>query len=88
MKVQSHTGPSLTVAIPAVPAKYSKFIESRQVMLREIASMSKLGVHPNVLRLEETLEFVQDSKTTLFLVLELACGGELFDRCAARTARG
>lgn len=36
--------------------------------------------HPNVLRLEGVLEFIQDSKTTIFLCLELANGGELFDR--------
>ena len=36
--------------------------------------------HPNVLGLHEVLELVQDSVTTIFLVLEMANGGELFDR--------
>ena len=40
----------------------------------------KIGSHSNVLELYEVLEFVQDSKSTLFLVLELVNGGELFDR--------
>ena len=35
---------------------------------------------PNVLMLEEVLELVNDSKATIFLVLEIATGGELFDR--------
>lgn len=42
--------------------------------------MSGLEYHENVLRLDEALELVQDSKCTTFLVLELAGGGELFDR--------
>lgn len=33
-----------------------------------------------VLLFTQALEFVQDSKATIFLVLELARGGELFDR--------
>ena len=42
--------------------------------------MRVLSAHPNILALKEALEFVQDSKATIFLVLELARGGELFDR--------
>merc|ERR1711968_120568 len=46
--------------------------------------MAKLGKAkppcPNVLMLEEVLELVNDSKATIFLVLEIATGGELFDR--------
>ena len=42
--------------------------------------MSKVGGHVNVLQLIKVLELVQDSKSTLFLVLELANSGELFDR--------
>ena len=33
-----------------------------------------------VVGLQEVLEYVQDSKSTLFLVLDLVTGGELFDR--------
>jgi len=42
--------------------------------------MKKLRDHPNVIKLHEVLELIQDSKSTLFLVLELVTGGELFDR--------
>ena len=42
--------------------------------------MRRISHHSNVICLVEVLEFVQDSKSTLFLVLELANGGELFDR--------
>lgn len=36
--------------------------------------------HGQVVGLQEVLEYVQDSKSTLFLVLDLVTGGELFDR--------
>ena len=70
------------VTIPRVPRKYVKFIRGRRGIYREISSMAQLaeGGHTNVLKLQEVLEHVQDSKTTMFLVLELATGGELFDR--------
>jgi len=42
--------------------------------------MMRVGSHPNILELYEVLEYVQESKSTLFLVLELVNGGELFDR--------
>ncbi|GLE02517.1 hypothetical protein PINS_up011355 [Pythium insidiosum] len=66
--------------IPKIPRKFVKFAVTRRSIHREIANMSGLGHHENVLRLEEALELVQDSKCTTFLVLELATGGELFDR--------
>ncbi len=68
------------VLIPKLPRKFSKFIATRLGIYREICNMSKLGDHVNVLKLMEALELVQESKTTIFLVLELAIGGELFDR--------
>ena len=52
-------------------------------MYREISNMAKLRAgkgHPNVLALEEVLEYVQPSQSTIFLALEIANGGELFDR--------
>ncbi|KAJ0400197.1 hypothetical protein P43SY_009514 [Pythium insidiosum] len=66
--------------IPKIPRKFVKFAVTRRSIHREIANMSGLGHHENVLRLEEALELVQGSKCTTFLVLELATGGELFDR--------
>jgi serine/threonine protein kinase len=41
--------------------------------------MMLIGRHKNVVHLFEVLEFIQDSKSTMFLVLELVRGGELFD---------
>lgn len=76
--------------IPKIPAKYKAFLESRKTIYREIAHMHKLtgnsvhgqvgGGHENVLKLYDVLEYIQPSKSTIFLVLELAHGGELFDR--------
>jgi len=57
-----------------------KFVKNRQCIFKEICNMSKLNGHQNVLQLIEVLEYVQDSKSTIFLALELAAGGELFDR--------
>eukprot|EP00943_MAST-04B_sp_MAST-4B-sp1_P003204 g3204.t1 len=72
------------VKIPIVPDKFVKFVQARRKIYREISSMAKLGKAkppcPNVLMLEEVLELVNDSKATIFLVLEIATGGELFDR--------
>ena len=73
------------VYIPKIPEKFVKFVLSRRKIYREISSMAKLGRSkpspcPNVLMLEEVLELVNDSKATIFLVLEIATGGELFDR--------
>uniref|UniRef100_K3WAL1 non-specific serine/threonine protein kinase n=1 Tax=Globisporangium ultimum (strain ATCC 200006 / CBS 805.95 / DAOM BR144) TaxID=431595 RepID=K3WAL1_GLOUD len=66
--------------IPTIPKKFLKFAFTRRSIHREISNMSGLDFHENVLRLDEALELVQDSKCTTFLVLELAAGGELFDR--------
>lgn len=41
--------------------------------------MLLIGRHPNVLHLFEVLEYIQESKSTMFLILELVKGGELFD---------
>ena len=72
------------VRIPTVPEKFVKFVQARRKIYREISSMARLGQArppcPNVLMLEEVLELINDSKATIFLVLEIATGGELFDR--------
>jgi serine/threonine protein kinase len=67
-------------SLPVVAPKYLKWLRSRQSICREMASMMQLGEHRNITKLYEVLELVQDSKTTLFLVLELVTGGEMFDR--------
>uniref|UniRef100_M4B869 non-specific serine/threonine protein kinase n=1 Tax=Hyaloperonospora arabidopsidis (strain Emoy2) TaxID=559515 RepID=M4B869_HYAAE len=68
------------IKIPRIPKKFIKFAHTRRSIHREISNMSGLERHENVLCLDEALELVQDSKCTTFLVLELAGGGELFDR--------
>ncbi|OWZ22306.1 CAMK/CAMKL protein kinase [Phytophthora megakarya] len=68
------------IKVPRIPKKFIKFAHTRRSIHREISNMSGLEYHENVLRLDEALELVQDSKCTTFLVLELAGGGELFDR--------
>ena len=70
------------VNIPRVAPKFLKFLRARRSVYREIAAMAALDHHDNVLDLFEVLELVEDSKATLFLVLEMATGGELFDRYA------
>ncbi|KAF0696812.1 Aste57867_12474 [Aphanomyces stellatus] len=66
--------------VPTIPKKFVKFARNRSSIYREISNMSELDAHMNVLRLDDALELQQDSKCTIFLVLELAAGGELFDR--------
>ena len=41
--------------------------------------MMLIGRHRNVVHLYEVLEYIQDAKSTMFLILELVRGGELFD---------
>lgn len=66
--------------IPSVPHKFVDFLEKRNKIFREIRNMRKISYHPNVIKLEAVLELIQESKCSIFLVMELANGGELFDR--------
>jgi serine/threonine protein kinase len=66
--------------VPTYPPKYLDFLRKRNKVFREIRNMRKISNHRNVILLEAVLELIQDSKTTIFLVMELANGGELFDR--------
>jgi serine/threonine protein kinase len=50
--------------------------------------MMLIGRHRNVLHLFEVLEYIQDSKSTMFLVLELVKGGELFDLISSSAGKG
>ena len=75
--------------IPLVASKYLKWLYSRQAICKEMVNMIKVGEHPNIIDLLEVLELLQDSKATLFLVLEYVNGGELFERmktCNSSTA--
>ena len=60
------------IQIPAISRKFFKFVSARRSIFGEIASMSKVNGHQNCLKLQEVLEMVHDSKSTIFLVLELA----------------
>lgn len=72
--------PGKSAAVPTIPPKYVEFLRKRDRIFREINNMRKISPHINVIRLEHVLELAQDSKCTIFLVMELANGGELFDR--------
>jgi serine/threonine protein kinase len=74
--------------IPLVSPKYLRFLKSRQSVCREMQTMAQVGAHPNIISLLDVLELIQDSKTTLFLVLELINGGELFDRLKSGAVQG
>lgn len=70
----------ITIQLPRVPFKYIKWLRNREMICREMKNMMFIGGHPNVIELYEVLELIQDTKTTLFLVLDLANGGMLFER--------
>ena len=76
------------IRIPMVSPKYLAFLRSRKSVSREMCNMVRIGEHPNIIELMEVLELIQDTKTTLFLVLELVNGGELFDRMKAGCVTG
>jgi serine/threonine protein kinase len=68
------------ILVPKITPKYADFVRRRSRVFREIDNMRKISSHMNVIRLENVLELTQESKCTIFLVMELANGGELFDR--------
>jgi serine/threonine protein kinase len=49
--------------------------------------MMLIGRHKNVVHLFEVLEYIQEAKSTMFLILELVRGGELFDLISSNSAR-
>lgn len=49
--------------------------------------MMLIGRHRNVVHLFEVLELIQDTKSTMFLILELVRGGELFDLISSNSAK-
>ena len=57
-----------------------------QTICREMKNMLFIGGHPNVIDLFAVLELVQETKSTLFLVLDLATGGMLFERMKANVS--
>jgi serine/threonine protein kinase len=63
-----------------MPPKFVDFVKRRDRIYREITNMRKISNHKNVIHLKAVLELVEDTSSRIFLVMELANGGELFDR--------
>eukprot|EP00605_Chrysophyceae_sp_TOSAG23-4_P000508 GSChrysophyteH1.ASY1.ANO1.570.1 assembled CDS len=87
--VDTHNSPTeddeKTVAVKILNP-YLGWLQTRQSVCREMLNMKKIGMHENIVALHEVMELIQDSKSTLFLVLELVTGGELFDRMKISSA--
>ena len=62
-----------------MPPKYIRWLRQRRAATKEIRNMMLIGRHRNVVHLYEVLEYIEESKSTMFLILELVRGGELFD---------
>ena len=77
---------SAYIAVPAVPPKYLRWLKQRRLATKEVRNMMRIGRHKNVVHLYEVLEMVQDSKSTMFLILELVRGGELFDLISTKSS--
>lgn len=75
------------IALPAVPSKYLKWLRQRRAATKEIRNMMHIGRHRNVVHLFEVLEYIQENKSTMFLILELVRGGELFDLISTNAAK-
>ena len=75
------------IAIPTAPSKYLKWLRQRRAATKEIRNMMRIGRHRNVVHLFEVLELIQENKSTMFLILELVRGGELFDLISSNAAK-
>ena len=72
-----------TIRLPRIPSRYLHFLQTRAKIHREILSMIKVSSpysHPNVLALHGVFEKLSATDDTVYLVLEMATGGELFDK--------
>eukprot|EP00594_Rhizosolenia_setigera_P021067 CAMPEP_0178979886 /NCGR_PEP_ID=MMETSP0789-20121207/26150_1 /TAXON_ID=3005 /ORGANISM="Rhizosolenia setigera, Strain CCMP 1694" /LENGTH=874 /DNA_ID=CAMNT_0020670159 /DNA_START=533 /DNA_END=3157 /DNA_ORIENTATION=+ len=67
------------ITVPAVAPKFLRWLRQRRSATKEIRHMMRIGRHKNIVHLYEVLEHIQESKSTMFLILELVRGGELFD---------
>ena len=77
---------SAYITIPVIPPKYLRWLKQRRLATKEVRNMLRIGRHQNVVHLYEVLELVQDSKSTMFLILELVRGGELFDLISSNSS--
>lgn len=68
------------VTLPRVPRKYIRFLKDRRKLQREVLSMLLVSSvpHPNILTLIGVGDCVMDNGNVLYLILELAHGGDLF----------
>jgi len=80
------SGLNAYIAVSQVPPKYIRWLRQRRAATKEIRNMMRIGRHKNVVHLYEVLELIQESKSIMFLVLELVTGGELFDLISSNTA--
>ncbi|KAJ0717287.1 putative protein kinase CAMK-CAMKL-CHK1 family [Helianthus annuus] len=71
------TNTAVAVKVIQKPSTSDPTMEPR--LLREVAAMRRLN-HPNILKLHEVLA----TKTKIYLVMELAAGGELFTQLVKR----
>lgn len=69
---------SVAIKVIDKPAAADAAMEPR--IVREVSAMRRLNHHPNILKLYE----VMATKTKIYLVMELASGGELFAKLARR----
>ena len=76
------------ITLPTVPPKYLRWLRQRRAATKEIRNMMLIGRHKNVVHLYEVMELIQQTKSTMFLVLELVRGGELFDLISSGSAAG
>jgi len=74
------------IAVSKVPPKYIRWLRQRRAATKEIRNMMRIGRHKNVVHLYEVMELIQESKSIMFLVLELVRGGELFDLISSNSA--
>ena len=76
------------ITLPTVPPKYLRWLRQRRAATKEIRNMMLIGRHKNVVHLYEVMELIQQTKSTMFLVLELVRGGELFDLISSGNGAG
>lgn len=68
------------VAVKIIDKNKTINVDMETRIIREISAMKRLQYHPNVIKIHE----VMASKTKIYLVVELATGGELFSKISGR----
>lgn len=73
-----HDNSSVAIKVIEKPSICDSNMEPR--LVREVSAMRRLNNHPNILKLHELMA----TKTKIYLVMELAQGGELFAKVSRR----